>query len=248
MNLRWMAAGIGLLVPPECLPHRSGSPTPLWLGARRPQDLQTCLSSAAVKERTIYLAAGPPSGFVAGIVSEGRGRPRRYRWRRKTGWNKTAVHSRVPRREAYSEATTMANDGGGRRKHRHPSRPQQSAAVVLELQPRAADTNALAVYGELHRLLGTTRSRQLLGVEAVATLTSLNFLVLHHRSGGPSLYDEAGEGDGDGSGARLALGHRCWDICGIGQWVSFMPTCSPIRGKLFFVVHIHSSSSYLERA
>lgn len=126
----------------------------------------------------------------------------------------------MPRLEAHSKAPTANNN---RAERKHPSQPS-SAAVVLELQPRAADTNALAVYGELHRLLGTTRSRQLLGLEAVATLTSLNYLVLHHRNDGPSLYDEEGESDGGRKGARLALGHRKWDICGIGQWVSSSPS------------------------
>lgn len=85
------------------------------------------------------------------------------------------------------------------------------------------------MYGKLHRLLGMTRSRQLLGLEAVATLTSLNYLVLHPRDGMPNLYndkkrsqeEEANSCDSGGGGARLALGDRCWDICGIGQGVSF---------------------------
>lgn len=121
----------------------------------------------------------------------------------------------MPRLETYSEAPITDDD---RAEEKHPSH-LSSAAVVFELQP--ADTNTLAVYGELHRLLGTTRSRQLLGLEAVATLTSLNYLLLHHRNGGPRLYDEEGESGCGCSGARLALGHRRWDICGIGQWVSF---------------------------
>lgn len=127
----------------------------------------------------------------------------------------------MSRPEGYGEAP-IANGGRSPEKH-YPS----AAAVVLKLQPRSADTNTLTVYGELHRLLGTTQSRQLLGPEAVATLSSLNYLILHHRNVGPSLLcDGEGESGYGCDGAKLALGHRCWDICGIGRWVSFRPNIS----------------------
>eukprot|EP00903_Cladosiphon_okamuranus_P007717 g7478.t1 len=71
----------------------------------------------------------------------------------------------------------------------------------------------------------------LLGLEAVATLTSLNFLILHHRDGGVGLCDQEGKSGGDGGRARLALGHRCWDICGIGKWGPSMDTAMQRQGS-----------------
>ncbi|CAN0098936.1 unnamed protein product [Laminaria digitata] len=94
--------------------------------------------------------------------------------------------------------------------------------VIFEIQhEEPEDTAALAVYGKLHRLLGTNPSRRLLGPEAVATMTSSNFLVVHHRHAGPWLYEyESKNGvgrGGGGAGSRLALGDRRWDICGIDR-------------------------------
>ncbi|CAM9950498.1 unnamed protein product [Ectocarpus sp. 6 AP-2014] len=106
----------------------------------------------------------------------------------------------------------------------------RTTAVVLELERGVRDTNILAVYGKLHRVLGATRSRRLLGANAVATLTSSNYLVLHHRDGGPSAYLEGFEESGSG-GARLALGDRCWDICGIGQGGPTMDSAMREAGK-----------------
>lgn len=77
------------------------------------------------------------------------------------------------------------------------------------------DAAALAVYGRLHRLLGTNPSRRLLGPEATATMTSSNFLVVHHLHGGPWL-DEYESKNHDGS-RFLAVGERRWDICGIDR-------------------------------
>lgn len=201
-----------------------------------------------------------PSAFI-GATTLGPGS--RQRCRRQIGSysSSTARRRRVSllracSSEASADAAAAAAGSSSRQdsKNKHPSRrpssvvspststttttavtPTTVAAVVIELQPRAAaDTETLAVYGKLHRLLGTTRSRQLLGLEAVATLTSSNYLVLHARDGTPSLYNDDGESSreegangggggcgGWGGGARLALGDRCWDICGIGQGVSF---------------------------
>lgn len=218
--LRWVVAGLGLS-------HGSGSSAPPRLVACRPRDLQTFSFSAAAEQRAAFHAGPSPPGFGSQATGGSTERDRR---RRKIGGSRTAVHARVPRREIHGEAP-IASDDRARETH-HPSQPS-SAAVLLELQPPTADTNTLAVYGELHRLLGTTRSRQLLGSETVATLTSLNYLVLHHRNGGPSLYDEDAESGRGRNGARLALGHRCWDICGVGHWVSLSRRYAfhHIRGK-----------------
>lgn len=194
-----------LLASPDHLSHGSSS-APSWEVRLLPASGCRCRHTSTLGCLAGRSTQDPSGGGTAGFVgSRGLGGQRR---RQKIGWSSTRVfRRRSPQPEACSE----------------PRPPSSVAAVVLELQPRDADTNKLAVYGELHRLLGTTRCRQLLGLEAVATLTSLNYLILHNRDGGPSLYahdEDPGSGCG---GARLALGDRSWDICGIGQGVSFRP-------------------------
>lgn len=85
---------------------------------------------------------------------------------------------------------------------------QQRHTLVFELQNNGDQTDKdFAVYGKLHRLLG--RRRGLLGgANAVAIMTTLNFLVVHYG------HDDSSSITG-GSSSRLALGDPRWDVCGI---------------------------------
>ncbi|CAM9602827.1 unnamed protein product [Scytosiphon promiscuus] len=212
--MRCRVAGLGLLATPARLPHGVINSAARW-----PQPLQTSPSSARLELHSCLNPGGnsrggkrsPVAPFHDGTErSTGSQRPRRGLG----GFNRTAARSGAVRPRSCSPASTQ-DDPRAHLKH-------SPTATILELQCRTEDKSVLAVYGKLHRLLGDTFSRQLLGPDAVATLTSLDFLVLHHRDGGPSLFDgsEANDGDGIGGGARLAVGDRSWDICGIGPWGS----------------------------
>lgn len=207
--MRCRVAGLGLLATPARLPHGVINPAARW-----PQSLQISPSSARLDPR-LYL--GIDNGAGASRASAPDGGTERsegsHRRRRGIGSCSTkAVRLGAVRPRTCSAAPTP--DGI------KPQLKHSSTATILELHCRSEDDSILAVYGKLHRLLGNTYSRQLLGPDAVATLTSLNFLVLHHRDGGPSLWDGLAEDGGDVGGARLAVGDRSWDICGMGPWVS----------------------------
>ncbi|CAM9946700.1 unnamed protein product [Ectocarpus sp. 12 AP-2014] len=237
MRCKAAAAGVGFLLSPVRLQHRHACYTV-------PRLIAWCPQPYSGVEKTRWwvepprcdgthdgCAAGASTPGVALAVMGGPASRRRLR-RIGRGSPMAAVHRRSQARElgsisdneapmttpSTSSSTTAAAVAA------------RTTAVVLELERGVRDTNTLAVYGKLHRVLGATRSRRLLGANAVATLTSSNYLVLHHRDGGPSAYLEGFEEGGSG-GARLALGDRCWDICGIGQGGPTMDSAMREAGK-----------------
>lgn len=225
MRCKAAAAGVGFLLSPVRLQHRHACYTPPWSIARCRQPCSGVEKTrwwvepprCEAKHERAAGASTPPVAFAAmgGSASRrrlrriGRGNPMAAARRRSQARGLGSIPDDEPplsTPSASSAATAVAAAA-------------RTTAVVLELERGVRDTNTLAVYGKLHCVLGATRSRRLLGANAVATLTSLNYLVLHHRDGGPSALLEGFEERGSG-GARLALGDRCWDICGIGQGVS----------------------------
>lgn len=218
--MRCRVAGLGLLATPARLPHGV-----VYSAARWPQPLRTSPLTPRLEPRSCLYPGGKrgggPSSAAAAAFDDGIARSVATQRRRRRicgGCSGTAVRFDAVRPRACS-ATSTPDDIRAKRRH-------TSRAAIFELQCRPEDNSILSVYGKLHRLLGDTYSRQLLGPDAVATLTSLNFLVLHHRDGGPSLFDGLEEdGGGVRGGARLAVGDRCWDICGIGPWVSSGSHC-----------------------
>lgn len=229
MRCKAAAAGVGFLLSPVRLQHRHAC-------YALPRSIAWCSQPCSGVEKTRWwlepprcegthdeCAAGastPAVAFAAMGVPASRRRLRRIG----RGIPMAAVHRRSQARGLGSisddEAPmTTPSASSATAAAAAVAAAARTTAVVLELERGVRDANTLAVYGKLHRVLGATRSRRLLGANAVATLTSSNYLVLHHRDGGPSAYLEDFEESGSG-GARLALGDRCWDICGIGQRVS----------------------------
>lgn len=222
--------------------------------AWHPKTLENARQSSSSLERIWSSCHCPGGGHFAFVTSMGR-----LRGTRRSGLRggsphhrrTTAVHRRAVRL-GYSGAAVILDesssnynsndddddDDSSNNVNYNPAHQQQQqqddhgTMVIFEIEhDEPEDAAALAVYGKLHRLLGTNPSRRLLGPEAVATMTSSNFLVVHHRHGGPWLYEYesknagGGSGGGDGGGSRLALGDRRWDICGIDQKARFCCCC-----------------------
>lgn len=189
------------------------------------QQCSCCCHAAAIRSAFSSTMGEPSSGQLS----------RKYdRYRCST----TAVCRRVARLENYNgaaipdRATVNGRESGDadeednvnndnsvghykRQQHHH-----QAKATIFELEHNhGKEDNTLAVYGELHRLLGTDRSRRLLGPDTVAIMTTLKFLVVH--SGGGQWWNgEASTKKGDRrGGSRLALGDRLWDVCGLDKQV-----------------------------
>ena len=211
------------------------SPYAAW----RPETLQNSRHSSSSLER-IWSSCCAGRVQLALVASMGRLRAtRRFSLRGCSPHHRrtTAVHRRVVHLEYVSAAfalngsnnyyssndddDTNINDNYNSAQQQQQQQQQQDdngTMVMFEIEhDEPEDTAALAVYGKLHRLLGTNLSRRLLGPEAVATMTSSNFLVVHHRHGGPWFEYESKNAGGGGGGSRLALGDRRWDICGIDR-------------------------------
>lgn len=147
----------------------------------------------------------------------------------------------IPRRAGVLKVSPTLNDddsndtyesGGENKKsnNKHTALQElqlQRHTLVFELQSDGEQSEEdLAVYGKLHRLLG--RRRRLLGANAVAIMTTLNFLVVHyahddentqeqqHQQSSWWARDTSTSSNSGSSSWRLALGDRRWDVCGIG--------------------------------